>query len=273
VAKANNIILLIHGIIGDTRVIAEGLKLAVDKNNDSLADQYDLVLTYDYENLNTPIHESARLLKKALAEAGIHEEQQKKITILSHSMGGLLSRWLIERENGNRFVKHLVMAGTPNNGSVFGNIGDYKNMAITALALSLNFFTPLVTHAGALLFVLNQSDQLFTSLTQMKEDSAFIRDLELTTDPHVKYTILAGDITDYKVDKQGFFSALIEKIKITVGELAYGDLPNDIAVSVASIKNIAEKRQPKPEKIDLICHHLNYFSEETSLNALRKTLP
>jgi pimeloyl-ACP methyl ester carboxylesterase len=272
VARANNIILLVHGIIGDTRVMAQGLKLAVDENNNNIADLYDLVLTYDYENLNTPIHESALQLKKALKEVGIHEQQQKKITILSHSMGGLLSRWLVEQEGGKQFVKHLVMAGTPNNGSVFGNIGDYKNMAITTLTLSLNFIKPLVTHAGALLFVLNQSDKLFTSLNQMKEDSTFIRHLDLTGDPHVKYTILAGDITHYRVDKQGYFSALIEKIKTSVGKLAYGNLPNDIAVSVASIKKVEEKRQPPPEKIDLVCHHLNYFSAETSLNALQMAL-
>lgn len=106
----------------------------------------------------------------------------------------------------------------------------------------------------------------------MKEDSTFIRHLDLTGDPHVKYTILAGDITHYRVDKQGYFPALLEKIKTSVGKLAYGDLPNDIAVSVASIKKVAEKRQPKPEKIDLVCHHLNYFSAETSLNALQIAL-
>ncbi len=269
---ANDIILLVHGIIGDTKVMARGLKLAADEKNTNIADRYDLVLTYDYENLNTPLHEMALQLKAALKEVGIHEQQQKKITILAHSMGGLVSRWLIEQEGGDRFVKHLVMAGTPNNGSVFGNIGDYKDMAITTLTLSLNFTRPLAAHAGGLLYLLAQSDKLLTSLDQMKEDSTFIRHLALTGDPHVKYTILAGDITHYRVDNQGRLHALLEKIKTSVGKLAYGNLPNDIAVSVASIKHVEEKRQPPPEKIDLVCHHLNYFSAETSLNALKTAL-
>ena len=43
-------------------------------------------------------------------------------------MGGLVSRWFIEREGGNALVDHLVMCGTPNNGSPFGKIDDARKM-------------------------------------------------------------------------------------------------------------------------------------------------
>lgn len=272
VAKANNILLLIHGIIGDTEPIAKSLKLTVDETDKSIADKYDLILTFDYENLNTSLERTAKTLKQKLKEAGLHEDQNRRITILAHSMGGLVSRWFIEQEGGNQIVKHLIMAGTPNNGSVLGNITAYRNMAITALTLSLNFIKPLIAYASALLITLNQSKKMTCTLEQMKEDSEFVRDLSLSSDPNVRYIILAGDITHYEVDEERFFARLIEKIEIGIGKLFYGDRPNDIAVSVESIKHVDDYRSPGPEKIDLVCHHLNYFASEAGLNSLKKLL-
>lgn len=272
VAQAENIILLIHGIIGDTEPIAKGLPLVVDTEGKSLLNKYDLVLTYDYENLNTPIEETARHLKKMLKEVGIHEKQDKKITILAHSMGGLVARWFIEQEGGNEVVKHLVMAGTPNNGSAFGGLPEYRNLATNLLALSLNFFKPLILFAGGLLIALNESKKVTHTLEQMNEKSGFLLQLNDSGDPGVVYSILSGDITDYEVDEEGFFKRLMEKITTGVGKLVYWDSPNDIAVSVESIVKIDDFRKPAPRKIDLVCHHLNYFTEAVSLDALARVL-
>ena len=60
VAKADRIALFVHGIIGDTREMAASLRRA------GVADRYDLVLTFDYENLQDPIAETARALKERL---------------------------------------------------------------------------------------------------------------------------------------------------------------------------------------------------------------
>jgi hypothetical protein len=50
-------------------------------------------------------------------------------------MGGLVSRWFIEREGGDRVVRRLVMLGTPNGGSPWPAVADW---ATTALAVGLN---------------------------------------------------------------------------------------------------------------------------------------
>ncbi|MFM7072278.1 MAG: caspase family protein, partial [Planctomycetota bacterium] len=117
VAVARNVLLLIHGIIGNTDGIVQGLKLARNAEGETVDQKFDLVLTYDYENLSTPIAETAARLKQQLADAGLREGDDKRLTLFVHSMGGLVSRWFIEREGGNRVVDHLVMFGTPNNGS------------------------------------------------------------------------------------------------------------------------------------------------------------
>lgn len=272
VARAENIILLIHGIIGDTEPIAQGLKLAPGKDGKTLAHHYDLVLTFDYENLNTPIDKTALHLKALLKDAGIHENQDKRITILAHSMGGLVSRWFIEREEGNKVVKHLVMAGTPNNGSAFADFADYRDMATTWLTVSLNFAKNLIPFTGGLMLALNQSRKVTLTLEQMDDKSSFILELNTSPDPNVRYSILSGDITHYEIDEQGFFNRLIEKLKTGLGRLVYGEAANDIAVSSRSIKTVSDSRKPVPTKIDLSCHHLNYFSEPVSLDALSEVL-
>ena len=102
-------------IIGDTEGIAKGLRLARDGNGAGIDARFDLVLTYDYENLSGSIQDKSRTLKNLLREAGLHEHDQKRLTLLVHSMGGLVARWLIEREGGNRFIDHLVItAGLEN---------------------------------------------------------------------------------------------------------------------------------------------------------------
>ncbi|MCP4156281.1 MAG: hypothetical protein GY757_51685 [bacterium] len=269
VAGAGNILLLVHGIIGDTEPMARGLGVEIDEQGQSLADRYDLVLTYDYENLHTSIEKTARLLMAALEEVGISRD--KRVTVLAHSMGGLVSRWMIEREGGDRLVKHLVMAGTPNNGSAFGEITAYRDFAVTALTLSLNLLKPLILCTSSFLLALKSSEEITRTLGQMRGSSDFITTLNISDDPGVQYTVLAGDITHYEVDKKGFFAGLLEKVELGVGELVYTG-PNDIAVAVESIKGVKDLRKPTPRKMDLVCHHLNYFDSEAGIEALKQVL-
>jgi len=58
---------------------------------------YDLILTFDYENLNEPIEKIAKTLNKRLKKYGLGENDGKQFDILAHSMGGLVSRYMIEQ--------------------------------------------------------------------------------------------------------------------------------------------------------------------------------
>jgi Caspase domain/Lecithin:cholesterol acyltransferase len=168
VAAARNILLLIHGIIGDTEGMAAGVKACgIDR-------KFDLVLTYDYENLSTPIAETAQTLKSQLAAAGLQENDNKQLTLLAHSMGGLVSRWFIEREGGNKVVDHLVMCGTPNNGSPFGKIEDARKILSVLTGLSMNYVPALIPFSSAVLMLLNRSKKLTPALEQMNPKSDFI---------------------------------------------------------------------------------------------------
>ena len=183
VADANNIILLIHGITGDTQGIADCLPNIEGQSGAGLNEDFDLVLTYDYENLNTPIGDTALALKSQLRDVGLHEHDDKRLTLLVHSMGGLVSRSFIEQEGGNSVVDHLVMCGTPNVGSPFGKVDRARNLSHALTALAINSFPAAAPFGSVLLYLLNRSKKLTRCLEQMNPSSDFIKALNASDDP------------------------------------------------------------------------------------------
>lgn len=268
-AAAQNVLLLIHGIIGDTQGIAEGLRNAKDAAGTGLHEKFDLTLTYDYENLNTPIPETAMRLKRQLRDVGLHEHGDHRLTLLVHSMGGLVARWFIEREGGNKVVDHLVMCGTPNVGSPFGLIDGARQLSSALTALAINACPVFAPFGGALLYALNRSRKLTYCLEQMNPTSDFIETLNVSDDPGVRYTIVAGDTRDFQEEADGLAAKLIAKVgRGSIFDALYKDAGHDIAVSVDSICGVTEARMPVPVKQKVVCHHLNYFVSEASLRTL-----
>ena len=49
--------------------------------------------------------------------SNISQEENSKVDIIAHSMGGLDARWFIEKLDGDRFVDDLITLGTPHQGS------------------------------------------------------------------------------------------------------------------------------------------------------------
>jgi hypothetical protein len=52
------------------------------------------------------------------------------------------------------------------------------------------------------------------------------------------------------------------------GKLFYQDQPNDVAVSIESIKSIPAGRQPAPVSVEVAGNHINYFEEEGCVEAI-----
>lgn len=283
VASADTILLYVHGITGDTRLMTasartEWLKLANPISG--LQGRYDLILSFDYENLHTSIEENASLLKERLTAVGLGPQHGKTLHIVAHSMGGLVSRWFIEREGGGaaKMVQHLIMVGTPNGGSPWPTVQDW---ATAALGFGLNGLLGgwTVYAASALVGAVEYVD---VALDEMQPDSNFLRQLARSPDPGVPYTIIAGDTRliaaawEKKAnEEQSAAERLWNKIKpkqwfYKTLDLAFFRQPNDIAVSVESIRNVPDERTPAPRKIDppVPCDHSAYFSTEDGLSTL-----
>lgn len=271
VAEAENILILIHGIIGNTNDIATGLAVAKGADDSDLKDAYDLVLSYDYENLNTSIAATGLAFKKAMLEAGFSRDDEKTVTILAHSMGGLVSRWAIEQEQANELVDALILAGTPNNGSNFGKIESLRSFSVIVLDLALNFLPNLIPFAGSALKILKAPTQVLITLGEMNPGSEILEKLNASNDPGVPYFIVGGDATLYESEQEGF-GKLMEKLELKVGDLINKGQKHDIAVELDSVFNLGVEgwanRSPRPRILTPVCHHLNYFHSPTGMEAL-----
>ena len=285
VAKANNIILYIHGIIGDTEKMLPSVRrteVTIGNQSRQVADLYDLVLTFDYENLHTPIEENARLLKQRLEQVGLGANHGKNLHIVAHSMGGLVSRWFIEREGGKAIVQHLIMLGTPNAGSPWSNVEDW---AITMLGIGLNGLSTVswsVPVLGALMNVVGTAagavEAIDVSLDQMQPGSQFLDNLASSPDPGIPYSIVAGNTSiipaalESQGDKPSLIKRLTQKLSNRAISLAFFGQPNDIAVTVDSIKSVNSDRAFPPQIQEVACDHTVYFYHPEGLKGLSQAV-
>lgn len=78
------------------------------------------VFTFDYLTINQKISKSGRLLSNIIDELR-SKYKKRKIYIFAHSMGGLVARTALVKEEAE--ISYLLMAGTPNRGSRKVNLG------------------------------------------------------------------------------------------------------------------------------------------------------
>ena len=269
--SANRILLLVHGLYGDTRSIAKEVNRVL-KEIDSSDPPFDLIIGYDYETINTPIEEAAQQLKTLLKSKGIDENSTQKITVLGHSMGGLVARWFIEREQGNQIVDHLVLCGTPNEGSPFSSLAMAVRGVSNVASLAIDWMPSLIMGPIQAIQKSLKDRSLTTTLAQLSANSNFMQTLNTSDDPGIPYTVIAGDVAQYIAemgrDKAPNFLTKVASTKKF--NTLFGGNRNDIAVSTESARAILDSRSPAPQKIELPCHHLNYFLGEAGIACLKK---
>ncbi len=101
----------------------------------------------------------------------------------------------------------------------------------------------------------------------------------------MQYTIIAGDrsirssaLEIERGKKSSQIQRLMQKLfgsaVDTVVDTVFLQQPNDIAVTLSSLKSISLERNPQPIIIspDSACDHLTYFTSQASLNALAQAL-
>ncbi|MEL6602675.1 MAG: caspase family protein [Cyanobacteria bacterium J06614_10] len=272
VANAQNIVVYIHGIFGDTASLLPSLESAIatlGNNQTPIGQLYDLVLAFDYENLNTAIDHNARLLKERLAAVGLGAGHEKTLHIVAHSMGGLVSRWFIEHEGGKDVVSHLIMLGTPNNGSPWPQV----QAGITAaVSYAINGLSLVVAPLKILEALLRRIETVDVSLDQMEPGSSFLAELAASPDPGVPYTMVVGNTSLVEQDaKAGLKQKLMQRLGKLV-ELPFFNQPNDIAVLVDSIAYVPADRVPAPRQLPTACNHLEYFVHPAGLASLTEAV-
>lgn len=254
-----NIVLLIHGIIGDTEN-----QVAAFQNYVSLRQSFDTVLTFNYENLNTPIEETAKDLQKQLYEAGLFDQQQARLTIVAHSMGGLVSRYFIEQLLGKHVVKHLIQLGTPNGGTP---ISEFRKWLGELFMLGINQVESINPYLPIIKFLLKHTGRaVFATLNQMDPKSKFILDLNKTANAPIPYHIIAGS-THLEMSKEDKESQLYK----TLNWLIFNNvIENDIAVTQGSMATLPNFNQTQLFRVP--CNHLAYFNNDETCTILESLL-
>jgi pimeloyl-ACP methyl ester carboxylesterase len=271
--NCTHVALFIHGIIGDTTVMPKVLRRVQCAGGGSMIDRYQVVLTFDYENLDTSIDDIARELKKRLVKAGLGNGHGKTFHIFAHSMGGLVSRWFIEKEGGKEMVSRLFTFGTPHNGTPYSNISELVTMAVTyavnGSAILQPWLLPLML-AGKLL------KKTQHTLVQMKPGGELLSRLNDGTAPPIPYTIFVGNTQLIDPEKDAKIKGLLRRILarfknrphyLLLDALLFGK-PNDIAVSAESQQAVGSDGAPLVVASD----HLCYFENASSLKALEGKL-
>lgn len=277
VAQANRILVCVHGIIGDTR----GMAACAHRLNTGtpsglrLAQPYDLILTFDYENLGTNLEDTAYDFKQRLLHVGLKEGHGKTVHLMTHSMGGLVSRWLIEHQGGSAMIERLVMLGTPNGGSPWPTV---QGWATAALGIGLNAMSTVAWPVRVLGGLLVAFEKVDVTLDAMEPSSLFLRNLGSSPDPGISYRIIAGN-TSIRPEALGqteergplrrpFDRLSPRRVLHAATALAFFLAPNDIAVSVASITAVPTRRTPSPTVVEIACDHVTYFDSEAGMRAI-----
>jgi len=262
-------LLLIHGIIGDTEAMVQAFFESED-----LLRPFDHVLSFDYENLHTGIQKSAEILKKMLIDCGLG--QDNRVTIVAHSMGGLVSRYLIEHLDGHLLVDELIQCGTPNSGS---ELAEFRRMVTGWMLAGLNGIALFKPYMGAASFFFKRiGAAIFHTLEQMDPDSSFLANLNKTDKPKppIPYHLIGGDTSnigqthpeDASRLKTIWQTLTSRGLYTGLDRIVFDKNPNDMAVKVARMKDLPWGSHQQDIVLD--CDHMRYFSDPKSVETLAR---
>jgi hypothetical protein len=107
-------VVLIHGLV-DNRSVFSVMRRSLRRRG------FAHVCTWNYSPL---LHDVAR----GAADLGAHIERvceqtgHDRVHVVGHSLGGLIARYHVQRQGGDRRVESLVTLGTPHEGSVLAHV-------------------------------------------------------------------------------------------------------------------------------------------------------
>ena len=108
-------ILLVHGIV-DNHTIFAPLERALRRRG------FTDLSSFDYGVLTTDVRATAQDLAVAV-EKLVAESGAEKVHVIGHSLGGLVTRYYVQRMGGHEKVHTVVTLGTPHQGTKLARAG------------------------------------------------------------------------------------------------------------------------------------------------------
>jgi pimeloyl-ACP methyl ester carboxylesterase len=213
-------------------------------------------------------------MAKRLRAAGFAADDGRKLDVLAHSMGGLVTRWLVEQAGGDELVDKVIFCGTPHAGSPWPRVQDLAGAGIGLALNGLSGLTgPLALATQALGFAVSALERVDVALDDMKPGSEVLAKLATSPQPRVPYIAIAGDAPFGEDGDAGRAKRILAKLgESTVLATLFDEGPNDLAVSVKSATTFGAGWPDRPPHLDAHCNHLTYFASEPGLNAVEQAL-
>lgn len=255
ISTGSRVALLIHGFSDHSKNVFADLRGIIK----SQLDQYDCLLTFDYESFATPITENGKLLAQQMNDAGFSSDGQVNVDVFATGMGALIARSMIE-QHGGTFVNRCFFAGPPNHGSVLMK-AKKQIPVLGTLILNAAAPGPIANFLGAGIKKL-ESDS--GALSDLVPDSEFLRALNEAEKPaSVKYHVLAGDY-DPSHAADGWFPTFAKIADVGL-DLVFRD-KHDLFTDTQSMTGLGGGQQVEVKRVG--CHHFSYFRDPDAGQAL-----
>jgi hypothetical protein len=264
---ARRVLLVVPGVFSDPLDMVVALQQA-------LPGAYDAVIAFEFDSIGTTVEDNATALAELLSEAGVTEEQGRRLDVVAHSVGALIVRWWAERAGGAPLIQRAVLTGVPNAGTPWAKI---KGLATTAAALGLNGLTTVVWPARVLGAVIAGMERLDRGLDELQPGSATLTSLGRTGQQAPAYTVLVGQGSvppaSLSEHRGGRTLQLLERLGRAAATVPFLSQPNDLVVAAASARALPASLSPQPAFVDVPCDHFTYLSQPSALAAIAAALP
>jgi hypothetical protein len=251
---AERVLLFVPGPPGYLFPTSPGLPFSKTANRGTSQESYENIILLEYNAWHTGIAEAGQLLKQRLEAVGLGTGDGKPLDIVAHSTGGLVARWFVEREGGNRITSQVTLLGTPNGGSPWVASPEWARLA---LAMGLNELSTRPWPASTLPALAALCDAPASSrlASEVAPGAGLISTLNASPDPGIPYIVVEG-----LLGMQPWLERLSGRP--TPESSAYfsflRDGATDLAVSAASQRAIPPGRSPQPTFTTVTSDHLSY---------------
>jgi hypothetical protein len=260
------IALVVHGFSSITTPMADW----VINHLPQLGVTYDHVLAFDYESFNTAISDNGQTLANLLRAAGFAGNDGWTLDVISHSMGTLVTRSMVELWGGDAFIDRCFLAGPPNEGT---RLADVKKLVPWLSTLLLNGQWGTVPPAALAGWVLNRAADDAVGPEDLRPSSSLIHALNLSTKPATTpYFIVAGRNQKPANLKASAWERLKHKVFQGMDaalDLIFGD-QNDMVINVQSMVTVRSGHYPARllKTAEVPCNHFEYFATKESQTKL-----
>ena len=107
-------VVLVHGLV-DNRSVFSVMRRGLRKRG------FAQICTWNYSPLLSDVARGAAELGERIDQI-CEQTGHERVHVVGHSLGGLIARYYVQRQGGDRRVESLVTLGTPHHGSILAHV-------------------------------------------------------------------------------------------------------------------------------------------------------